>query len=164
MKVINDQSVAAASYKRAFNTGSTTRAASNSRAVGDAFVIAQMSRVVIQKAMQAAALLKNIAGQALASDSVNQAKLETAVSMIPQEISMSGASFQPRTFNNAGLMPHSASNRDLTMLTDMIADIEAGRTKPPDALNIVKLIEKNPSLSHKAQGNVIRGAVMRHLQ
>ena len=123
-----------------------------------------MSRVVIQKAMQAAALLKNIAGQALTSGGVNQVKLETAVSMIPQEISMSGMSFQPRTFDNAGPMPHSASNRDFTALTGMIVDIEAGRAKPPDVLNTAKLIEKNPSLSLKAQGNVIRGAVMRHLQ
>ncbi|MCL1911772.1 MAG: hypothetical protein FWG13_06175 [Leptospirales bacterium] len=164
MKIINNQPVAAVrGQSRALHADGASRHAPSGRNVGDAFAIAQMSRVVIQKAIQAAAVLKSVASQALASDSagVNPVKLETAVNMIPREISVSGMDSLPRI--DAG-KARGFPNETFTALTEMIMDIEEGRAKPPDVSNLVKLITKNPSLSLNAQGNIDHGAAMRHLR
>ena len=53
------------------------------KAMSDALAIAQMSRDIMQRAMEAVSRLKSIAGQTMMTGSVNMAELEVAAGLIP---------------------------------------------------------------------------------
>ena len=57
---------------------------SRERALSDALAIAQMSRSIVQRAIEVSSRLRNIAGQAMNTGRVDMVSLQTAISQIPE--------------------------------------------------------------------------------